>query len=314
MRTPNRLAVGGAGLLALAIACGVGPWLLTPAGDGDPVHAALLPPGAKVSVIALDDGRTIVAPAIESAGDVLRITGTKRTTEIDAARVLSIREARMWLGSDRFGRDILPRLLRAGRTSLIIAALGVAISLMVGLAVGLAAATGGRTVDAVLMRLVDALLAFPILLLLILVSTLFRPGPGLLIAILGLVSWMSLARLVRGQVLSLRNRSFIHAAKVAGTSWHRIWTLHYIPNLKAPLAQDTALRMGDLVLAEATLSFLGLGIPASLPSWGVMIAEGQRAMIDGWWVSVFPGIAITVLVISLALIGDGVQKIGKASS
>ena len=125
---------------------------------------------------------------------------------------------------------------------------------------------------------------------------------------------MSLARLVRGQVLSLRNRSFIQAAKVAGTSWHRIWTLHYIPNLKAPLAQDTALRMGDLVLAEATLSFLGLGIPASLPSWGVMIAEGQLAMIDGWWVSVFPGIAITVLVISLALVGDGIQKIGKASA
>jgi peptide/nickel transport system permease protein len=292
----------------------VGPWVLTPAGDGDPVHAALLPPGAEVSVIDLDDGRTVVAPTVERRGSVLRVHGTRRTTDIDAGRVLSTRQTRMWLGSDRFGRDILPRLLRAGRISLLIAALGVAISLLIGLAVGLAAATGGRTVDAVLMRFVDALLAFPVLLLLILVSTLFRPGPGLLIAILGLVSWMSLARLVRGQVLSLRNRSFIQAAKVAGTSWHRIWTLHYIPNLKAPLAQDTALRMGDLVLAEATLSFLGLGIPASLPSWGVMIAEGQRVMIDGWWVSVFPGIAITALVISLALVGDGIQKIGKASA
>jgi peptide/nickel transport system permease protein len=311
---PSRLAVGGAVLLALVLACVVGPWILTPAGDGDPVHAALLPPGAEVSVIDLDDGRTVVAPAIERREGLLRINGTKRTTDIDPGRVLSIREARMWLGSDRFGRDILPRLLRAGRISLLIAALGVAISLMIGLAVGLAAATGGRAVDAVLMRCVDALLAFPVLLLLILVSTLFRPGPGLLVAILGLVSWMSLARLVRGQVLSLRNRSFIHAAQVAGTSWHRIWTLHYIPNLKAPLAQDTALRMGDLVLAEATLSFLGLGIPASLPSWGVMIAEGQRTMIDGWWLSVFPGIAITALVISLALIGDGIQKTGKASA
>ena len=314
MKTPSRLAIGGIGLIALALASTIGPVIMTPAGDGDPIHAALLPPGAKVTVIDLHDGRTLVAPVLDHDGDRLRITGTRRTTEIDADDVSSIRQTRMWLGSDRFGRDLTPRLLRAGRVSLAIAALGVAISLMIGLAVGLAAATGGRALDAVLMRLVDALLAFPLLLLLILASTLFRPGPAVLITVLGLVSWMPLARLVRGQVLSLRNRSFIHAAKVAGTPWHRIWTLHYIPNLKAPLAQDTALRMGDLVLAEATLSFLGLGIPASLPSWGVMIAEGQRAMIDGWWLSVFPGIAITLLVISLALIGDGIQKIGKASA
>ena len=93
-----------------------------------------------------------------------------------------------------------------------------------------------------------------------------------------------------------------------------MWTLHYLPNLKAPVAQDTALQMGNLVLAEATLSFLGLGIPATMPSWGAMVAEGQRVMLDGWWLALFPGLAITTLVISLALIGDGLQQTGEASA
>jgi peptide/nickel transport system permease protein len=188
------------------------------------------------------------------------------------------------------------------------------VALVIGLTVGLAAATGGSVVDAILMRSVDALLAIPLLLLMILLSALFRPGPVLLVVVLGFSSWMGLARLVRGQVLSLRSRTFIQAARVAGTRPTRIWTLHYLPNIKAPVAQDTALRMGDLVLAEATLSFLGLGIPPNLPSWGGMVAEGQRVMLNGWWLSVFPGLAITLLVVSLALIGDGLQRRGEASS
>jgi len=149
---------------------------------------------------------------------------------------------------------------------------------------------------------------------LILLSALFRPGPVLLIAVLGLSSWMGLARLVRGQVLSLRTRTFIQAARAAGTRRLRMWTLHYLPNLKAPVAQDTALQMGNLVLAESTLSFLGLGIPATLPSWGGMVAEGQRVMLDGWWLSLFPGLAIAALVISLALIGDGLQRTSQGSA
>ncbi len=209
---------------------------------------------------------------------------------------------------------MLVRLLAGGRLSLLVAALGVAVALVIGLGVGLAAATGGRVTDAVLMRTVDALLAFPLLLLLILLAALFRPGPVMLVIVLGLSSWMGLARLVRGQVLSLRTRPFIQAARVAGTREHRIWALHYLPNLKGPVAQDTALRMGNLVLAEATLSFLGFGLPATLPSWGAMVADGQRVMLDGWWLSLFPGLAITALVVSLALIGDGMQRVGRASA
>ena len=314
MKTQSRLVWGIAGLGVLVLACSLGPFLLADTGDGDPLHASLLPPFSRVTILELTDGRTLMSPEVTTESGLYQVRGPRSTSSIPSDNVTAQTGALLWLGSDRFGRDVLRRLLEGGRISLAVAALGITIALVVGLFVGLAAATGGWLADAVLMRTVDALLAFPMLLLLILLSALFRPGPVVLIAVLGLSSWMGLARLVRGQVLSLRTRSFIQAAKVAGTRWPRMWTLHYLPNLKAPVAQDTALQMGNLVLAEATLSFLGLGIPATLPSWGGMVADGQRVMLDGWWLSVFPGLAITALVISLALIGDGLQRQGEASA
>lgn len=314
MKAPRRTVGGVVILVGLVFACGLGPFLLPDIGDGDPLHAALLAPLSRATVLELTDGRTLMSSDVTSDGRVYLVRGPRSTSAVAAEEVVAQRVTRLWLGSDRFGRDVLRRLLEGGRISLAVAALGVTVALLVGLGVGLAAATGGRLADALLMRTVDALLAFPMLLLLILLSALFRPGPALLIAVLGLSSWMGLARLVRGQVLSLRNRTFIQAARVAGTRWPRIWTMHYLPNLKAPVAQDTALQMGNLVLAEATLSFLGLGIPATIPSWGAMVAEGQRVMLDGWWLSVFPGLAITALVISLALIGDGLQQSSEAST
>jgi len=199
-------------------------------------------------------------------------------------------------------------LLAGGRLSLSIAALAALVALLVGTTVGLAAATGGPVVDAALMRLVDVMMAFPVLFLLILVSTVFRPGPTVLLVLLGLTSWMGLSRLVRGQVVSLRRRPFSLAARAAGSTRIRTWRAHFLPHLTGPLSQDTALRLGDLVLAEATLSYLGLGVPPDLPTWGGLVAQGHRVPIAGWWIATFAGLAIASLVIAMALIGDGIQE------
>ena len=308
MSRSRRLQIGVTGLCLLVVVCMLGPVVL-PAPPGiDPAHAALLPPGTAVTEIVVDDGRTLVSPSVRFEGDTVVVDGPRRSTTIARSRVNDIRNTRFWLGSDRFGRDVLAQLMAGGRISISIAALAALIALLVGTTVGLTAATGGRLVDAVLMRLVDALMAFPVLFLLILLATVFRPGPLVLVSVLGMTSWMGLARLVRGQVLTLRGRTFVLAARAAGSSPMRTWRTHLLPNLAGPLSQDTALRLGDLVLAEATLSFLGLGIPPDIPTWGAMVAQGHRVMIDGWWLATLPGFAIAALVISLALVGDGIQE------
>jgi peptide/nickel transport system permease protein len=311
---PKRLRLGAAGVLVLAISCLVLPEVLPELPPHDPVHAKLLPPGALVTTISLNDGGTLTAPDVRFTDSAVVVVQRGTSREIPGDLVAATHDFRFWLGSDRFGRDVLRRVLRGGRVSLWIASLSLLVSLAIGGAVGLAAASAGGIADGVLMRLVDALLAFPLLFLMILAAALFRPSPLLLVMLLGCTSWMGVARLVRGQVLSLRTRPFVLAARTSGSRWPRIVITHYAPNLAGPLAPEVALRMGDLVIAEATLSFLGLGIPPTVPTWGVMVADGQRAMPDGWWLTIAPGMAIAWLVISLALMGDGLQQRGEPSA
>lgn len=306
-RSP-RFQIGVTGLCLLVALCLFGPMVLPAPPGTDPAHAALLPPGTAVTEVVVDDGRTLVSPSVRIEGDIVVVDGPRRSATIARHRVTATRDTRFWLGSDRFGRDVLAQLMAGGRISISIAALAALMALVVGTTVGLAAATGGRWVDASLMRLVDALMAFPVLFLLILLATLFRPGPLILVTVLGMTSWMGLARLVRGQVLSLRGRTYVLAARAAGSSPTRTWRVHFLPNLSGPLSQDTALRLGDLVLAEATLSYLGLGIPPEIPTWGAMVAQGHRVMVEGWWLATLPGFAIAALVVSLALVGDGIQE------
>jgi peptide/nickel transport system permease protein len=314
MTVPARLRVGLLGLAALAAACVGGPLVLPALPTPDPVRAALQPPLSRITAVTLADGSTLSSSHVVEEDESLVIGTGERRRVVPRDRVAAVEDYRFWLGSDRFGRDVLRRLLVGGRVSLAISAFGVLVAMILGLAVGIAAANAGGIVDAVLMRTVDALLAFPVLFLMILAATLFRPDPALLVILLGVTSWMGLARLVRGQVLSLRTRPFILAARAAGSTGRRIAVTHYLPNLAGPLAQDTALRMGDLVIAEATLSYLGLGVPPSIPTWGSMVAEGHRAMIDGWWLAVLPGVSIATLVICLALVGDGLQRLGDSSA
>jgi peptide/nickel transport system permease protein len=262
-----------------------------------------------ITILELTDGRTLVSPSVTKDGDLMIVDGRYSREEVPLSTITGSRTLRSWLGTDRYGRDLLHLMLKGGRLSLMIAALGALVALIVGLSVGLAAATGGRVTDSLLMRGVDGLLAFPTLLLLILCAAVLEPGPATLVGLLGLTSWMGLARLVRGQILSVRERPFVMAARVAGTPWYRVWAWHFLPEIRGPVAQDVALRLGDLVLAEATLSFLGLGLPPTTPTWGLLVSEGQRVMMDAWWPATIPGLAIALLVISFALIGDGIQDL-----
>lgn len=309
-RADGRLRAGVSGALAIAAACLVGPVLLGPGPAGDPVRGSLLPPGTRVEVVTTRDGRVVAGRTAEPApdGSLELSTPGRAPRRISAGEVAERSRHRFWLGSDRYGRDVLRLMLVGGRLSLAIVAASLAVALLLGLGTGLAAATGGPVVDAVLMRLVDALLAFPVLLLLVLASAVMRPGPLLLVALLGATSWMGLARLVRGQVLEVRVRPFLLASRLAGTPWYRAWRLHYLPNVAVPVSQDASLRLADLIIAEATLSFLGLGVPPTLPTWGALVAEGQRAPAQGWWLVLLPGAALVALVVSLALIADGVGE------
>lgn len=314
MTLPGRLRTGAGGLAALVVACFAGPVVLPTLPAPDPVRAALQAPGTRIATVTLVDGSTFSSPHISEHDDTIVVGTGVHQRLLPRDQVASVDDHRAWLGSDRFGRDVFRRLLLGGRVSLAIAAFSVLVAMLVGSTIGMAAASAGGAIDAVLMRTVDALLAFPVLFLMILAATLFRPSPALLVALLGLTSWMGLARLVRGQVLSLRTRPFVLAARASGSRPSRIALLHYLPNLVGPMAQDTALRMGDIVIAEATLSYLGLGVPPTVPTWGSMVAEGHQVMLDGWWLTVFPGIAIAALVIFLALIGDGLQQVGDSAA
>ncbi len=308
-RLPSRLLVGLCGLGAMVVLCLLGPPLLPRLPGHDPARSALLPPGSLVTVVQVERGSLLVSPKVEITAESVTVWQGSASKQLARSQVVSIDRFRFWLGSDRFGRDVLLQLLSGGRLSLLITVLSALVALVVGCGVGMTAASSAGVVDAVLMRAVDAMLAIPVLFLMILVSTLLRPGPWLLVVVLGLTSWMGLARLVRGQVLSLRSRTFVLAARSSGSRWYTIWSLHYRPNLVGPVAQDTALRLGDLVIAEATLSYLGLGVPAEIPTWGSLVAEGHTVMLDGWWLATFPGVAIAVLVICLALLGDGLQEL-----
>ncbi|MEX2527012.1 MAG: ABC transporter permease [Gemmatimonadota bacterium] len=212
------------------------------------------------------------------------------------------------LGTDPFARDVLSRLLHGARVSLGVAGLAVAISMTLGVLVGGIAGYVGGKLDGALMWLVDLVLAFPRLVLLIVLVAVLEPSTGLLILALGLTQWPPVARLVRGEVLSLREREFVQAARVAGLPHHRILFRHVLPSTAAPVVAAAALGMGDTIVLEAGLSFLGLGVQPPAPSWGAMVAEGRNHLPGAWWLATFPGMAIVLAVVAFNLAGEGVRS------
>lgn len=211
------------------------------------------------------------------------------------------------LGTDEYARDVLSRLLYGARISLTIGFVSVAISVTIGTLLGAIAGYLGGLVDSFVMRFVDMVISFPRLVLLITLVALFQPSILLIIVVLGLTLWPGTARIVRGEVLSLREREFVEAARALGYSRRRIILHHLVPNALGPVIVAATLGIGDTIVLAAGLSFLGLGVQPPTPSWGRMVADGRINLLGAWWISTFAGLAIVLTVLSFNLVGDGLR-------
>ncbi|MEX2502264.1 MAG: ABC transporter permease [Trueperaceae bacterium] len=221
--------------------------------------------------------------------------------------MLQAPSAQHWLGTDDLGRDVLSRLLHAGRVSLGLALAVALASVALGsLAGGLAGLLGGR-VDRTIGAVIDTLLAIPPLALAMVASSFLQLDLPRLIAILALVSWTGVARLARGQVLSLREREFVEAARASGATTGRLLLRHLLPNAAAPLAVAGTLLVATAILIESALSFLGFGLAPPTASWGGMLNEAQLWFQEAWWLAVYPGLTITLAVASVNVLGEGLR-------
>ncbi len=211
------------------------------------------------------------------------------------------------MGTDNFGRDVLSRALWGGRVSQLIGLLSMSVSVVVGVVVGGLAGFYGRGIDGALMRLTETVVTFPTFFLLITLVAVFGARLWLLVLAIGLTSWPITARVVRAEFLTLREREFVQAARALGAGGLRTMARHVLPNVVPVIVVAATLRVAYVILVEAGLSYLGVGVPPPTPSWGGMVADGREYLFRAWWISFFPGLFIFLTVMTYNLVGDGLR-------
>lgn len=263
---------------------------------------------AKDAIEVKDASGNVVSPIIGVATtEVVRMDGTEHeilATTNNIKQLTPDGSGKYWLGTDKLGRDLVTRMIHGARISLSVSLIAILFAGIVGTTLGLVAGYVGGWVDALIMRLVDVKLAIPSILLALVFVAVVGPSFQTVVTVIAIVYWALYARQARGETLAVKHADYVQRAKVAGASHIRIIFRHIFPNVLNTLVIVATLQLGTAILFEASLSFLGAGIPRPTPAWGVMVADGRELIVANWWVSFFPGMAILVAVLSLNLLGD----------
>ncbi|MDD5355182.1 MAG: ABC transporter permease [Candidatus Omnitrophica bacterium] len=236
------------------------------------------------------------------------VISTHEYDQINSADILQPPSPRHILGTDQLGRDLFSRMVYGARVSLSVGIIAVGISVLIGVFLGAIAGFYGGLVDRIITISIDIMLCFPVLFLILSIVALLEPNIYNIMIIIGLTSWMGQARLVRAEILTLKEREFILAEKVLGASNFRIISFHLVPNAMGPVLVSAILGIAGAILVESSLSFLGLGIQPPVPSWGNILADAKSSLGIAWWLSVFPGLAIFLTIMSYNLVGEGLKK------
>ena len=228
---------------------------------------------------------------------------------IDQGNLLTPPSSNHWLGTDSLGRDLASRIIYGARISLSIGLIAVGIATIIGLILGSLAGFYGGILDTLMMRFIDIMLCFPTFYVILAVVAILGPSIFNIMIIIGLTSWMGVARLIHGEILSLKAREFIQAERAIGASDWRIIYRHLIPNAIGPVIVNATLSIGGAIMLESGLSFLGLGVQPPIPSWGNILIESKSTLGVAWWITVFPGLAILITILGFNFIAEGLKKI-----